>query len=211
MYGSSTGAGPSRSGMAVAALVLGLASIALFLTLLVPLLALIFGVVALRQIGKSNGMRTGRGKAITGVVLGVLGLIGGGALWVVIGNEVANTTGATELEVGQCVALPSETATEVFRFDDQDCDEPHEAEVFAVGDLGDGDDPYPGIDEVNRMIEDLCRPEFADYVGIEYDRSVFVVTTVYPQEDTWGLNQEYACIAYDPDGDTTGSIRGVER
>lgn len=205
------GMSPSRSGMATAALVFGLLSILLFLTLIVPLLALIFGLIGLSQIKKSNGMRTGRGKAITGVVLGLLGLIGGGVLWAVIAKEVANTTGATELEVGQCVGLPDADATEVFRFDDQNCDDPHEAEVFATGDLGDGDDPYPGVTEVNQQIEALCRPAFADYVGIDFDQSVFQVTTVYPQEDTWNLNQEYACLAYDPNGDTTGSIRDVAR
>ncbi len=103
---ASRGMSPSRSGKAVAGFVLGLISIILFLTIVVPLLALIFGVLGLREIGRSNGMRTGRGMAITGIVLGTLGLLGGGALWVVIGHEVATTTGATELEVGQCVKLP---------------------------------------------------------------------------------------------------------
>lgn len=205
------GMSPSRSGKAVAGFVLGLISIILFLTIVVPLLALIFGVLGLREIGRSNGMRTGRGMAITGVVLGTLGLLGGGALWVVIGHEVATTTGATELEVGQCVKLPGADATEVFRFDDQDCDKPHQAEVFAIGDLGSGDDPYPGVSEVQSQIETLCRPAFADYVGIDFDSSVFQVTTVYPQESTWKTNQEYACLAFDPSGDTTGSIRGVQR
>jgi hypothetical protein len=193
--------------MATAALVLGLLSIILFLTVIVPLLALIFGLVGLRQIKRSNGMKTGRGKAITGVVLGLLGLLGGVAAWVAIGAEVANTTSALNLKVGQCVALPDESETEVFRFDDQQCDEPHDAEVFATGDLGGGDDPYPGIDRVNKTIQDLCVPELIDYASDSADLSEFAIFTVYPQEKDWSINQHYACLVVKADGSTsTGSL-----
>lgn len=62
---------PARtSGLAVASLVLSL----LWLAGFGSLLAIIFGGVAVGQIGKSSGLLTGKGMAWAGVILGILGL-----------------------------------------------------------------------------------------------------------------------------------------
>jgi hypothetical protein len=63
------------SGLAVASLVLGI----LWLCGLGSLLATIFGAVALSQISRSNGRLSGRGLALAGLVLGIVGL----ALWAI--------------------------------------------------------------------------------------------------------------------------------
>ncbi len=63
---------PRTSGLAVASLVLGL--LGWPLCGIGSLLAVIFGHQALSQIDASNGMVTGRGMAIAGLVLGYLGL-----------------------------------------------------------------------------------------------------------------------------------------
>lgn len=57
----------SSSGKAIAALVLGLLG--------VPLVALVLGILALRDIGRSAGRLTGRWMAITGIVLNALQLL----------------------------------------------------------------------------------------------------------------------------------------
>ena len=57
-------AAPRTSGLAIASLVLALLGFGLF--------AVIFGAIALRQIGKSAGALTGRGLAIAGIVVGVV-------------------------------------------------------------------------------------------------------------------------------------------
>lgn len=78
---------PGRAnGMAIAALVCGLAQFVLWFFILVPgfiaaLLALTFGLVGLAQI-KRRGER-GKGMAIAGIVLGVLGVISG-IIWVIL-------------------------------------------------------------------------------------------------------------------------------
>ena len=59
-------------GQATASLVLGLLSCALSCLTAVP--AVIFGHIALNKIGKSGGRLTGRGLAITGLVLGYLNI-----------------------------------------------------------------------------------------------------------------------------------------
>ena len=70
---------------AIAAVLLGLLSAVSFfgfLLLLIPIVAVVFAVVALRQIGQSNGTQTGRGLALLGLALAVV--LGGWA----IGQEV---------------------------------------------------------------------------------------------------------------------------
>ncbi|MHB1560289.1 MAG: GYF domain-containing protein [Isosphaeraceae bacterium] len=61
---------PQTSGLAIASLVLGL----LWLCGFGSLLATIFGAVALSQIARSNGRILGKGMAIAGLVLGIVGL-----------------------------------------------------------------------------------------------------------------------------------------
>lgn len=64
--------GVQRSGMAIAALCLGIGSLVCFGPLLgIP--ALILGIIALSAIGKSDGQLTGKGFAISGICLGVVG------------------------------------------------------------------------------------------------------------------------------------------
>ena len=81
------GAVPGRTnGMAIAALVCGIAQFLLWFFILVPgfiaaVAALIFGVVGLGQI-KRRG-EGGKGMAIAGIVLGVLGVLGGIA-WIIL-------------------------------------------------------------------------------------------------------------------------------
>ncbi len=78
-YGTPPAYGPARpraNGMAVASLVLGLVGIILFVLFAIPsLLAVIFGIVALRQIAASGGAQGGRGMAIAGVVLGAVEIV----------------------------------------------------------------------------------------------------------------------------------------
>lgn len=68
------------NGMAIRSLVFGLAQVLLWWMILLPgfvsaLIALVLGIVALRQISRRGG--GGRGLAIAGVTLGALGVIGG--------------------------------------------------------------------------------------------------------------------------------------
>jgi hypothetical protein len=71
------------NGLAIAAMVLGI----VWIYWLGSLLAVIFGHVALSQIGKSGGAQTGRGMAIAGVVLGYVGL-GIFLLLVIVGASI---------------------------------------------------------------------------------------------------------------------------
>lgn len=191
-------------------MVLGIVGILLCFLGLLSILALVFGILGLREISRSAGARTGKGMAITGVVLGVLGLVVAVVFWIVVATEIAGTTAVGDLEVGDCVELP-EDGEEISRIETFDCAEPHPAEVIAVGDLREGDEDFPGTGEVNERAARDCIDEFEDYVGIPYGDSVFELFPITPIEENWDRDSEYICLAFEPGEDLTGSIEGANR
>ena len=81
MEGTTLEAAGGSNGFAVASLVLGIIGIPSACAIVPPILALVFGVIALAQANKTGpaGGTGGRGMAIAGIVLGVIGcLIGAG-------------------------------------------------------------------------------------------------------------------------------------
>ncbi len=74
------------NGMAIASLVLGI----LWLYWIGSLLALIFGVIGKNQIDRSGGTEGGRGLAVAGIVLGIVGL-GIFVLLLIIGASIVGT------------------------------------------------------------------------------------------------------------------------
>lgn len=62
---------PKTSGLAIAALVCGVA----FCVPLAPLVGIVLGIVALSKIKNSNGRLTGQGLAIAGICVGAFGII----------------------------------------------------------------------------------------------------------------------------------------
>lgn len=72
MEGTTLEAAGSSNGFAVASLVLGIIGIPAACAVIPPVLAVIFGLIALSQIGKA-GESGGKGMAIAGTILGVIG------------------------------------------------------------------------------------------------------------------------------------------
>lgn len=78
------------------------------------------------------------------------------------------------------------------------CDSPHDNEVFAVFDMPDG--PWPGQEAVDVAIDDGCLPRFETFVGIDYESSRYVSTSLFPTEGSWeGGDREIVCFLYDID------------
>ncbi|MBV9822257.1 MAG: DUF4190 domain-containing protein [Actinobacteria bacterium] len=86
-------------GMATAALVLGIlaliTSFTVFGGVLLGLLAIIFGVIGLRR--ANRGLALGRGRAIAGIILGVLGILVAGLL-IAIGVSILNSPEGKDLQ-----------------------------------------------------------------------------------------------------------------
>ncbi len=64
---------------AVASLVLGIVSVPGFCMIAPPILAIIFGGIALRTTNQATGQTSGAGLAVAGLILGTLGLLG--SMW----------------------------------------------------------------------------------------------------------------------------------
>lgn len=75
MEGTTLEAAGASNGFAMASLVLGIIGLPAFCTIIIPLLAVIFGIIGLQQTTGANADRGGRGLAIGGLVCGGIGLM----------------------------------------------------------------------------------------------------------------------------------------
>jgi hypothetical protein len=162
-------------------MILGIVGLVTCFLIVPSVLAVIFGLVASRQIKRSSGMLTGAGLALSGWIMGFVGLVVGGLFVAaaVTGVFDEGETPVFELESGECVNFDfntdSEILIEVRTVDVVDCDEEHEAEVIGVGDLNPtGDRDYPSNDELFAEISAACgRGDLSR------------IFTVAPDEDVW--------------------------
>jgi hypothetical protein len=121
--------------------------------------------------------------------------------------------GATA-DVGDCVQV-SDLGEEIQSLPIVPCDEPHEAEVYAVFDL-DSDGAY-NEDALAVEIDDECLSRFEDFVGTSYDESVLDVYLIYPLEEGWATgDREVTCAVLQPDAtggveEVTGTLKGANR
>lgn len=126
---------------------------------------------------------------------------------------VSNTsTSLLDLRVGDCFDLPV-AGSEAARADDVEivetvevigCDEPHEAEVVAVGELNpDGDLAYPSDDELFAAVDPRCAA-----ASVPLDR--FGIVPIAPTERSWeSFDGRFLCLAIPFGGEpVTGSIVG---
>ncbi|MBV8780126.1 MAG: DUF4190 domain-containing protein [Phycisphaerae bacterium] len=75
MEGTTVEAGGGSNGFCVASLVLGIIGVPTGPMIITPLLAVIFGMVGLNQVGKAGEGAKGSGLAIAGLILGGIGLV----------------------------------------------------------------------------------------------------------------------------------------
>lgn len=120
---------PKTDGVSIASLVLGLLCCA-------PV-GLILGFVGISR--TKGGKRKGRGLAIAGVVLGLLGLLA----WIGVG--IAAVAGVAwfdslvtpdEAEVGQCINVDDDDNDAVLLYE-KECNEEHDGEIVAVAEVDD--------------------------------------------------------------------------
>jgi hypothetical protein len=172
---------PRRSGLALASLILGIIGLVLCFILIPSLLALIFGIIAARRIKRGAGAITGSGLARAGWILGLIGLLAGGAFIAAAATGAFDDgeTAVFDLDTGDCVNFDfnpeSDRIIEVTTVEVVDCDEPHEAEVIQRGELNPGEDrDYPSNDQLIAESYEGC--------GRDDLSNIF---TVFPNEDSW--------------------------
>jgi hypothetical protein len=208
---------------AVLALVLAIVSY-LVCPVISAIVALVLASQASRKIQESGGRLEGKGLVTAARVLSWLNLalaLVGGVLAVVFLVIAVNTdtSGDTETLGGPTAALrydelrssgPGTCLNDIQEPEIVPCDEPHDAELFAVVRL-DGT-TFPGNDGVTREGGRLCLPEFEPYVGGPVGTSDLAVINVGPNEGSWRAGErEVACLLVSArSGEKlTGSQRGA--
>ncbi|MEV0533201.1 DUF4190 domain-containing protein [Kitasatospora sp. NPDC050463] len=208
------------NGFSVAALVTGL--------LCMWPLSLAFGIVALVQIPKRN--ERGRGMAVTGVVLGILGVLV--TLVGFLGLLAAGVDASADrparapkapgsvlwssLKSGDCYNPPGGAAgsedgdATVLWVLKASCSLPHHGEVAGTARIPEGDGlAYPGESLVRESAATLCGPVLTDY-ALDYWAVPDGMDEVYlyPSRANWKSGERYATCAYeDRDAEHLGSVR----
>lgn len=95
---------------------------------------------------------------------------------------------------GDCIDLPDEDLVETV--DRLPCSSPHDAEAYALFDMAEASDPYPGADAVDVVAADGCLERFLTFVGIEYAASDLDVFYLHPTEESWDElgDREVVCL-----------------
>jgi hypothetical protein len=110
--------GDTSNGMAVAALVLGIAAVVLFFTcgvgIFAGVLAVIFGFLGL---SKAKVLEKGKGMAIAGLVLGAVGIIGGILFIVLVAVGVNNASDNAQDTFGPVSSSDYELTTDTCEID----------------------------------------------------------------------------------------------
>ena len=122
-------------------------------------------------------------------------------------------TSVFDLEVGDCFSADSDEVATVLIVD---CDQPHTYEAYFVFDhqAGPGD-AYPGDQEILEFADGECRPPFEEFVGKDYESSIWYITSIPPSADTWEAgDREIICTLNQEDAggeaiEVTGSAEGT--
>lgn len=151
-----------------------------------------------------------------GIAAGLVVLVVAALLAIATVLSLSNETTWTDLEPGDCFDLAGALAgadgdlAAVEAVDTIDCDDPHDAEVVAAGDLNpDGDRTYPADDDLFAEIDRECASQVPGVVDPDVaDR--FGIVPIAPDVRTWDdRGGRFACVAVVAGGGTiTGSALG---
>lgn len=120
-------------------------------------------------------------------------------------------TSVFDIEAGDCFSASGDSVESVLVVP---CEDAHIYEAYAVLEHpGGSDDPYPGEEEMVSSSDAACQEPFEGYVGRDYQSSEFYITTIYPSEETWAVDdREIICtLGTENDDEVTGSAEGSER
>lgn len=129
------------------------------------------------------------------------------------GQELA----AIELQDGQCIedaaTFTSREVNEVSEVQVIPCRLPHGAEVYLRDTVAGGPNAaFPGVGELRRQAQDLCRERFERFVGIPWTRSELEIAALWPSPDSWPEGDRLVvCTVFRVDGQPlTGTAQGSQ-
>jgi len=122
-------------------------------------------------------------------------------------------TSVFDLEIGDCFSADGDAIETVLVVD---CEQPHTYEAYFLFDHEAGPDAeYPGYQEILEFADSECRPPFEEFVGKDYESSIWYITSVTPSAETWDAgDREIICTIDQQDADgevieVTGSAEGA--
>ena len=122
-------------------------------------------------------------------------------------------TSAFDLEVGDCFSVDRDELTSVIVVE---CGMSHEYEVFGVFDHpATPDVAYPGDAAIVESADLECQPFFEEYVGHDYQTSIWYITSLTPSDQSWADgDREITCTLNQQDDNeepiaVTGSAEGA--
>jgi len=118
-----------------------------------------------------------------------------------------------KLEAGDCIDTPE--GAEVRRLIVRNCDDPHDAEVFAVvtHPAGPGD-AFPGAPALLEFAANACLGQpFTDYVGVPRGQSQLTEFEIVPESEAWSEGRRgLVCAVDNPDrSPLTATVKGSAR
>ncbi len=176
--------------------------------------ALLLARQAKREIAARPGA-TGLGLAKSATVIAVVSLVGWASFGVFALARAIGPTGVdyATLTIGDCIETPA--GESVRRVDIVSCDEPHDAEVFAVATHpAQSDEAFPGVPALLEFAADECLGQaFVDYVGVPRIRSQLTDYEFVPGEEGWSEGRRgIVCVVDSSDGlPLTGSVKDSRR
>jgi hypothetical protein len=117
------------------------------------------------------------------------------------------------LTVGDCVNDGDLEVTEVSSVEKPSCDEPHDNEVYLTVELESSKYPadaaYPGDEATYVLADESCAGYFETWVGASVNDTSLYYFPFYPSDASWSQgDREVVCLAYDSEGQVTGSLEG---
>lgn len=120
-------------------------------------------------------------------------------------NEIieAGGLGAFVIEVRDCLNLPSELS-EVQSVEGVPCNQPHNAQAYAIFDVTGFGDAFPGSAAFEEQAAQGCYDRFEGFVGLSYEKSELDIMTLEPTEESWTQldDREIVCLIILPDRGT---------
>ncbi len=113
---------------------------------------------------------------------------------------------------GKCYNLPeaANEAGDVGSASEIDCEELHDIEVYQT--RQEADSSFPGDLVLDERSIDFCLSAFEDFVGVEYEVSIYDLFYLYPSSESWAQqdDRQTVCGLTSLDGERiAGSRRGA--
>ena len=112
---------------------------------------------------------------------------------------------------GDCLQLGDSVDGEVKDLEKRDCEEKHDAEVYAETEMTES--TFPGPEAASEQAQQFCAEQFEPFIGEKGNKSELKVHFLHPTQASWDQEEDRAiqCIVLDPQGDVTGSLKDSAR